>query len=134
MFESFDTSVSGLVAHRVWVDTISSNLANIHTTRDAQGRPIPYKRRYPVFRPSTRGDGGVEVASVEAQKGFDLRLDPGHKDAITSGKWKGHVRVPKIRWHTELVNAVIAQRAYEANITALQVTKQMYMSDLRILA
>jgi flagellar basal body rod protein FlgC len=34
----------------------------------------------------------------------------------------------------EMVNSIEAARAYEANITALQVSKQMYMSDLRVLA
>jgi flagellar basal body rod protein FlgC len=44
------------------------------------------------------------------------------------------VRMPDISWPTEMVHAIEARRAYEANMTALEVSKQMYMADLRILA
>jgi len=132
MFNSFDTSVSGLVSHRVWMDTISANMANIHTTRDAAGRANPYRRKYPIFSVGSGGQG-VRVASVATDPGVKLVRNPDHNDAIKSGPLKGMVRMPKIDWHTEMVNAVIASRAYEANVTALQVTKQMYLSDLRIL-
>ena len=131
MFNSFDTSVSGLVANRIWMDTIQSNVAHMHTTRDTAGRPNPYQRQAPLF---TAGPDGVEVASIEHQAKFRLQLDPGHPDAIKSGPNAGKVKMPDIDWPVEMANAMIAQRAYEANLTALQVTKQMYMSDLRILA
>ena len=135
MFDSFDTSVSGLVAHRLWLDTIQANMANVHTTRDAQGRPNPYRRRYPIFAVAAGGRGqGVEVHSVEAEEGFDLVKDPGHADAIQSGPMKGYVRMPKVDWYKEMVNGMLVQRAYEANVTALQISRQMYMADLRILA
>ncbi len=133
MFESFDTSVSGMVSHRVWMDTISANMANIQTTRDEAGRAIPYRRKYPIFQ-AAPGGAGVQVTSVAADPGELLVRNPDHRDAIKSGPQKGYVRMPKIDWHTEMVNAVVASRAYEANLTALQVTKQMYLSDLRILA
>ena len=47
IFESMEVAGSGLTAHRLWMDTISSNLANINTTRTLNGGP--YKRRVPVF-------------------------------------------------------------------------------------
>lgn len=130
MFNSFDTSVSGLVAHRVWMDTISSNIANMRTTRDEQGRPNPYQRRAPLFTADGRG---VRVAEIDRQDKFTYVDDPDHPDAIKSGPMAGFVKTPDISMHVEVVNAMVAQRAYEANLTALRVSKQMYMSDLRIL-
>ena len=131
MFGGFDTSVSGLVASRVWKDTIDSNLANMYTTRDAAGNPTPYQRRFPVFM----ADGqGVRVASIEQSDEYVLVDNPGHPDAIKDGPLAGKVKMPAVDWPTEMVNAIAAQRAYEANITALQVSKQMFMSDLGILA
>ncbi|NQU75222.1 MAG: flagellar basal body rod protein FlgC [Planctomycetes bacterium] len=135
MFESFDTSISGLVAHRVWLDTIQSNIANMSTTRDAEGRLNPYQRRFPIFMTNAKGGNkGVEVAAIQTDPGVRLVSDPGHPDAIKSGKYKGYVRMPDISLHVEMTNAIVAQRTYEANITALQVSKQMYMSDLQLLA
>jgi flagellar basal-body rod protein FlgC len=133
MFEGFDISVSGMVANRIWSDTIAGNLANINTTRDEYGRANPYQRRFPIFEPAEDGRG-VQVAGVEADDSFRWQSDPGHPDAETSGSMKGYVRMPNIEVHTETVNSMIAMRAYEANLTALQVTKQMISSDLRILA
>jgi len=131
MFNSFDTSVSGLVANRVWMDTIQSNVAHMHTTRDEAGRPNPYRRQAPLF---AEGPDGVRVVEIQRQARFRMKRDPGHPDAITSGPNAGMVKLPDIQWPVEMANALIAQRAYEANLTALNVTKQMYMSDLRILA
>ena len=48
-FDSFDISASGLYAQRLRMDTISSNIANINTTRDENGNPSPYVRRQVVF-------------------------------------------------------------------------------------
>lgn len=135
MFDSLDISTSGMVARRVWLDTIQSNLANMHTTRDAAGRPNPYRRQAPVFVPGgTEKGSGVGVAAITEDPGFRLVLDPGHPDAIQEGPNKGHVRMPDIDWNTEMVNAIEAMRSYEANVTAMQVSKQMYAADLRILA
>ena len=135
MFESFDISVSGMTAHRIWMDATASNLANVNTTRDAEGRPIPYQRHAPVFQAMDPAKGlGVEVASIEVDQGYKLDMNPSHPDAIQSGPLKGMVRMPNVDLYKELGNAIVASRAYEANVTALQVTKQMYAADLRILA
>lgn len=146
MFNSLDTSVSSLVAHRVWMDTIQANVANVNTTRDADGNPNPYKRRHPVFTVdphhdrmgvrggrSRNGGLGVAVSGIVEEDGYRLVKDPSHPDAIKDGPQKGYVRMPNVDWYQEMANAMVAARAYEANITALQVSKQMYMSDLRLL-
>jgi flagellar basal-body rod protein FlgC len=133
MFNAFDVSVSGLVANRIWHDTAAANLANINTTEDEFGRPSPYKRRFPLMQPAEDGRG-VQVAGISEDDSFTWKLEPGHPDAEPSGPMKDYVRVPNIDLHTETVNSMIAARAYEANMTALQVTKQMISSDLRILA
>ena len=136
MFSSLDISTSGLVAQRVRMDTISANIANANTTRDAQGRPNPYQRRFAVFAPGDgHGGNGVHVRTVgQDNREGRLVLDPGHPDTIESGPLAGYVRMPNVDLATEMVNAVEASRSYEANITAMQITKQMYAADLRILA
>ncbi len=47
MFSGLDISASGLRAQRIMQNTISSNLANIETTRTEAGGP--YRRQFPVF-------------------------------------------------------------------------------------
>ncbi len=132
MFNSFDISVSGMVANRIWHDTIAANIANLNTTRDELGRPNPYQRRFPVMTPAENGSG-VQVTGVESDNNFRLKFDPGNPDAQGPGPLQGWVKTPAIDLYTELTNSMVAQRSYEANLTALQATKQMISSDLRIL-
>jgi flagellar basal-body rod protein FlgC len=48
-FDSFDISASGLYAQRLRMDTISSNIANVNTTRNSAGEIEPYVRKKVVF-------------------------------------------------------------------------------------
>lgn len=48
-FNSFDISASGLYTQRLKMDTISSNIANINTTRNPDGSPGAYVRKDVIF-------------------------------------------------------------------------------------
>ena len=56
--------------------------------------------------------------------------EPGHPDADKDG----YVSYPNIDMMTEFVNAVEASRAYEANLVAVDMTKQLANLSLKILA
>jgi flagellar basal-body rod protein FlgC len=49
--DSFDITASALTAQRLRMDTISSNLANVNTTRKADGTVGAYRRKNVVFAP-----------------------------------------------------------------------------------
>lgn len=137
LFQSLDISTSGLVANRVWMDTISSNIANMHNTGDPAGRANPYKRRYPVFvarqNGAATGVGVMDVRQDQAQGQF-VEAPEGHPHRIETGPYAGMVEMPNVEYATEMANAIVALNSYQANVTAQQVTKQMYSADLRILA
>jgi flagellar basal-body rod protein FlgC len=61
---------------------------------------------------------------------FRKAYEPGHPDADADG----YVKYPNIDMAVEQVNALEASRAYEANITAMEVTKAMLNASLRIIA
>ncbi len=139
MFGSLDISTSALTAYRTQLDVIAGNIAMKDvTTRDAAGNSVPYRRRVALFAPSDgRGANGpgVHVSSVvEDRSPFSLRWAPHHVDAIREGKNKGYVRVSNVDYHTEMVNAMMAARAYEANITVMEMTKRMASTSLRLIA
>lgn len=48
LFDVINTSATGMVANRFWLDTIAGNIANANSTRTADGGP--YRRRIPVFQ------------------------------------------------------------------------------------
>ena len=136
ILSAFDISTSGLVAQRVRMNTISSNLANISTTSNEAGESKPYQPRYAVFQTDNsigqNGSAGVRVSSVQTDESVQPRLkyQPGHPDANKEG-W---VAYPGINMMTEFTDALEAARAYEANLGAMDITKDLQQQTLRILA
>jgi flagellar basal-body rod protein FlgC len=136
MFSSLDVSTSGLVAQRSRLNAISSNIANMSTTRNEQGQPEPYQPRFVTFQTdnnvSTPGGGaGVKIGSVQhSNEPPKMKYEPGHPDADP----QGFVRYPAVDMTTQFVDALEATRAYEANIGVIEVTKNMSDQALRIIA
>lgn len=136
MLTSFDISTSALVAERTRLNAISSNIANMSTTRNELNEPEPYQPRYVTFQTdsaiTTPGGGeGVKVGSVDVStKPPYMRYEPGHPDADV----EGYVRYPAVDMTTEFVDALEATRAYEANVGVIEVSKDIMQHTLRIVA
>jgi flagellar basal-body rod protein FlgC len=136
MLSSLDVSTSALVAQRTRLNALSSNIANMSTTRNERGEAVPYQARYVTFQTdqtkTTPGGGaGVKVGSVEYSKTPPrMKYEPGHPDADA----QGYVHYPAIDMTTEFVDAMEASRAYEANIGVIEVSKDMAQHTLRIIA
>jgi flagellar basal-body rod protein FlgC len=136
MFHSLDISASALLAQRQRLNVIAGNIANANTTRDANGQPKPFEKRFVTFsadHPLHDSQGGVGVQfQVEKEAFAPARrvYQPGHPDADA----EGYVNYPNIDLTQEFVNALEASRAYEANIATMEMTKEMVNSTLRIIA
>jgi flagellar basal-body rod protein FlgC len=139
LFNAIDTAASGLSAERLRMDVVAENLANAQTTRGADGQP--YRRKVVVLQEaggptfgatldSARKGTGVKVAQI-AQDATPNRLvyDPGHPDADA----RGYVSMPNVQPVTEMVDLITASRGYEANVTVMQTSKQMFTKTLEIL-
>ena len=140
MISAIDISTSALVAQRIRMDVVSSNLANLSSqVRDANGEMKPYEGKYVIFQTDDAvgtkdGAVGVKVASVETEHVEPLyRWEPGHPYAIKEGPKKGYVAYPQINMTAEMVDAMVAARAYEANLGAMEISKNMAQQSLRIL-
>jgi len=139
VYGTLDISTSALTAYRTNLDVIAGNLAMKDAVRMEDGEAIPYRRRVALFAPGDPSHGddraGVHVAQiVEDPSPFGRRWDPDHPHAIKKGPETGYVRVSNVDYHTEMVNAMTAARAYEANVTVIEMTKSMATSTLRLLA
>ena len=137
IFNSIETSASGLNAQRVRMDTIAENIANVNTTRTEKGGP--YRRKDVAFasylKKSMTEEGhidqqrGVKVKKVtEDTKPPRLIHDPSHPDADENG----NVAMANVDLPTEMANMISANRGYEANVTALNTSKNMFMKALEI--
>ncbi len=59
---------------------------------------------------------------------FRVVYDPGHPDADD----EGYVLLPNVNAITEMVDMITANRAYEANVSAVQAAKDMFTQALKI--
>jgi flagellar basal-body rod protein FlgC len=79
---------------------------------------------------STYGMQGVRVLGIQSdQSELPQIYDPGHPDANADG----YVRLPNVRLPNEMVDLVTASRAYEANLKALHMYRQMTEQALALL-
>ncbi|MCX7675157.1 MAG: flagellar basal body rod protein FlgC [Bdellovibrionaceae bacterium] len=142
LFSSFRISGSGLSAQRMRLNTISSNIANVNTTRTPEGGP--YKRKSVLFQATPEAKTFGEILSardprshldrvqvidiVQDQSEPLWKYEPNHPDANADG----YVAYPRINLMEEMANMIQATRSYEANVSAFQAAKDMALSSLEI--
>jgi flagellar basal-body rod protein FlgC len=145
MFGGMEISASALTAQRLRMNVTAENLANAETTKTADG--TPYRRKEVTLAAVPGGGfgaqlskamgggsgvapGGVQATAItEDATDGKLVYDPSHPDADA----QGYVRMPNVDTVTEMVDLIDAQRAYEANVTAMTASKQMFAKTLEIL-
>ncbi|WP_425590698.1 flagellar basal body rod protein FlgC [Fictibacillus phosphorivorans] len=146
MFDAMNFSASGLTAQRLRMDVASSNMANVDSTRGRlleNGEWEPYKRKMVML-----GSGessfksmfhkavnekenlqGVKVSGImNDETPFKSVYQPDHPDAGEDG----FVKLPNVDPLKEMVDLMSATRSYEANVTALNAAKGMYLKALEI--
>ena len=149
IFHGMNTTASALTAQRLRMDVISSNMANVDTTRAklVDGEWQAYRRKSVTFQPlegqfssflnvgmgktnkETVGNG-VKVSSIkeDTETPFKLVYDPTHIDANA----EGYVEMPNVDPLREMVDLISATRAYEANVTVFNANKAMLSKALEI--
>lgn len=161
-FGVFDIAASGMEAQRIKMDTVSSNIANVNTTRNAKGEREVYHKKEVTFK-EVALKNGIGAIKGNAFVEFDAPNEPQLKggvyetgNQISSGVMvnsivdadnptkiiydpnhpdadvNGYVELPNVNVVEEMVNMVNASRAYEANVTIAQTTKAMINSAINI--
>lgn len=134
---SFRICASGLAAQRAKLDVVVSNLSNASTTSTPEGGP--YKRKRVVFSTETiKGPFNTVLKDalrmvkvkdvVEDKEGFKMVYDPAHPDADA----RGTVAMPNVNVIQEMADMIMANRAYEASVTAFDATKNMALKTLEM--
>ena len=142
LFNAMNISASGMTAQRVRMDIVSQNIANVNTTRDANGDV--YTRQLVVFQErsatpfanflngavSKRSASGVKVTNIiqDTESEYKMVYDPSHPDADE----EGYVTYSNVNTVAEMTDLIDASRAYEANITAFNAAKNMALKGLEV--
>ena len=134
---AINASASALAAERTRIEVAVSNMANAESTRSENGEP--YRRRAVVlFSDSVNSfDGalgnasavGVKVAAVVTDANdFRRRYEPSHPDADENG----FVALPNVDQPQEMVDMLSAARAYQANLAAIGMIRDLVAKALEI--
>lgn len=140
--EAMEISRSGLDVEWRRLEIIAANIANMNTTRTADGGPYIARRLvsgpvdgFPAALRQTIAayDGmprnGVMVYDVAPTNAGSRQVyDPGHPHADEAG----FVTMPAISQAEEMSLMIKTQRSYEANLVALAAATQMYSAALQI--
>jgi flagellar basal-body rod protein FlgC len=130
-------SASALNVERARIEVAVSNMANADSTRSTDGQP--YRRRDVMLTAdpvesfdSVLGKAsatGVKVAGIiEDQAPFRKRYEPSHPDADADG----FVSLPNVDSSEEMVDMLGAARAYQANLAAIGMIKDMVAKALEL--
>lgn len=138
---AFDIGASALSAERTHMNIISMNLANVKTTRTAEGGPY---RRKSVTLSATSVDSpfskamrssldqdlkGVRVLDIATDtRPFKRVYEPGHPDADE----EGYVSYPDINVVEEMTNMLATMRSYEASVASIDSIKNMFNKALEL--
>lgn len=149
IFHSLNTAGSALTTQRLRMDVISSNMANVDTTRGrlVNGEWEPYRRKTVTLQAkggqfsdmlqlatgknkNSSAGSGVRVSNIieDRETPFQSVYDPEHPDAND----EGYVQMPNVDPLREMVNLMSATRSYEANVTVFNANKSMLMKALEI--
>ncbi len=147
LFGSLSIALRSLLAQQGALSTTSNNIANVNTTRTADGGA--YRRRRIVVEPKEKafqlplpasfaaastlgpddGIAGVEATRILTDETPGPRVfEPGHPDADADG----YVEYPNVDVVTEMTDMISATRSYQANVTVIDSIKQLAMKALEI--
>jgi flagellar basal-body rod protein FlgC len=138
LFTAMKISGSGMSLQRTRMNAISSNLANVNTTRTPEGGPYRKKMVVAEATPVKEGsfsqtlDGAirdVRVVEVKDDKSAPRMVyDPSHPDADENG----YVATPNVNVMEEMLDMINASRSFEANAAAVNTAKTMAQRALEI--
>lgn len=142
LFNAMNVSSSGMTAQRLRMDIVSQNIANVNTTRDANGNV--YSRQLVVLEEKNtipfasvlsrtiggKSSSGVKVTQIveDTESEYKQVYDPSHPDADENG----YVTYSNVNTVTEMTDLIDASRAYEANVTAFNAAKNMALKGLEV--
>jgi flagellar basal-body rod protein FlgC len=139
LFGAMNIGSSALKAQTVRLNVISSNLANMDTTRTPEGGP--YKKKAVVFTTEKpdfareleiigqQGIYGVIVKQIVTSPGNGKKVyDPAHPDADE----KGFVEKPNVSLVEEITDMMRVKGSYEANVNSIKAAQRMALKVLEI--
>ncbi len=132
LFGILDTSASALRVNKMWLAAVSDNIANINVVRRTTEDAFQARIVVAESNADTDGDGignGIHTAGIALGSAQGMMVnDPGNPLADA----QGNVRRPDINLGDQMVQMMMAQRSYQANLAIVDRARDMYMQAMGI--
>ena len=143
IWDSMDVGAQALRTQGLRLDTHSKNMANVDTpnyirkipiltaTNDISFNGIMSEMKNGIFTggASLCLKGGVEFSGMIEDPTLGEKIyKPGHPDADKNG----YIRASNVNPMIEIADAMLAQRAYEANLALVNITRSMALKATEI--
>ena len=125
-FNAIGTAASGVTVYRKWLDAVSDNIANMDNVSRTSEKA--FQARYVVAQEAQDGNGaqvgGIALGSAEGQ----LSYEPDSPLADS----EGYVRRPDIDLGSQMAQMMMAQRAYQANLSVVDRARESYQAAIQL--
>ena len=119
-----------MTTFKTWIDALSDNVANINTVK--RTNEAAFQERFIVAQAKEYGAGpgrGVEVVRAAfGDPAGRLVYEPSHPLADD----KGYVRYPDMDLSDQMTHLLVAQRAYQLNLSVVSAAQQSYQQAIQI--
>ncbi|MFN8034897.1 MAG: flagellar basal body rod protein FlgC [Acidimicrobiia bacterium] len=132
IFGILDTSGSGLHVNKLWLDAVSDNIANVNTVKRTSDSAFQERMVIAQEAPDASGSGvgsgvqvgGIQLGSADGQTFYDPQ------NPLADAQ--GNVKRPDIDLGDQMVQMMVAQRAYQANLAVIDRARDMYIQAMGI--
>ena len=130
VFDTLGIGGSGLLVHRKWLDAVSDNMANINTVKSFDEEP--FRERMIVAQAVDYGSGEGGVRAARAEFGGDPEGRVVHEPDHPLANADGYVRYPDVDLGDQMVQLMMAQRGYQANLAVVERATNAYQAALQL--
>ena len=126
IFNAIGVAGTGVTLYRKWLDAVSDNIANVdNVSRTSENA---FQARYVIAQEAQDGNGvqvgGIALGSAEGK----LSYEPDNPLADT----EGYVRRPDIDLGSQMAQMIMAQRAYQANLSVVDRARDSYTAAINL--
>lgn len=126
IFSAIGIGQSGATVYRKWLDAISDNIANANTVSATSGPAYQAESIIATAKADGQGVevGGTALGSAQGR----VVYEPSHPLADANG----YVRYPDIDLGEQMTQMIMAQRGYQANLSAVDRAREAYDAAIQL--
>jgi flagellar basal-body rod protein FlgC len=125
-FNAIGVAGTGVTLHRKWLDAVADNIANVDNVNRTSENA--FQARYVIAQEAQDGNGvqvgGIALGNAEGK----LSYEPDNPLADT----EGYVRRTDIDLGSQMAQMIMAQRAYQANLSVVDRARDSYTAAINL--